>query len=71
MFSRAMTPSMSFLRGRGTEVGKAPICRCICWSTFLQELSVVTAVVVSYTWSRNILCSLGPAEFMVVSQVMR
>lgn len=49
MLSRAMTTSMSFFRGRGTEVGKALICRCICWSTFLQELSVLTAVVVSYT----------------------
>lgn len=49
MFSRAMTTSMSFFRGRGTEVGKALICRCICWSTFLREMSVVTAVVVSYT----------------------
>lgn len=49
MFSRAMTTSMSFFRGRGMEVGKALICRYFCWSTFLQEMSVVAAVVVSYT----------------------
>lgn len=42
-------------------------CGCVCQIIFVQELSVGTAVVVPYTWSRSILCSLGPAEIMVVS----